>query len=245
MKSSLFDRIARYDSVASTNDVAASLPEGAVVVADQQTAGRGRRGRSWFSPAGTGLYVSVVLAPSRSSEPRRATTLLTIAAGVAIAEAIEAETRLRVDLKWPNDLYVGRRKLGGILAEAATSGAPVERVVLGYGVNIGRASYPPDVADRATSIETELGVPADRERVLRASLSSLARRYDDLLAARFDGILDAWRARAPNASGARITWMSGAGPIEAVTAGIDADGALLARIGDRVERIVAGEIVWE
>jgi len=245
LKSSLFDRIARYDSVASTNDVAASLPEGAVVVADQQTAGRGRRGRSWFSPAGTGLYVSVVLAPSRSSEPRRATTLLTIAAGVAIAEAIEAETRLRVDLKWPNDLYVGRRKLGGILAEAATSGAPVERVVLGYGVNIGRASYPPDVADRATSIETELGVPADRERVLRASLSSLARRYDDLLAARFDGILDAWRARAPNASGARITWMSGAGPIEAVTAGIDADGALLARIGDRVERIVAGEIVWE
>lgn len=214
------------------------------MVADRQTAGRGRRGRAWFSPPGSGLYVSVVLAPSRSVDPRRATTLLTIAAGVAIAEAIGAETTLQPDLKWPNDVYVGRRKLGGILAEAATSGGPVERVVVGYGVNILAAAYPADVADRATSLETELRQPVDRERVLQASLASLSRRYDDLLAGRFDDILDAWRRRAPAASGARITWMSGAGPVDAITAGIDQDGALLARIGDRVERIVAGEIVW-
>lgn len=241
----MFDAIARYESVTSTNDLAASLPEGAVVVADRQTAGRGRRGRSWFSPSGSGLYVSLVLAPARSVDPRRATMLLTIAAGVAIAEAIAAATTLQPDLKWPNDVCVGRRKLGGILAEAATAGGPVERVVVGFGINILATAYPPDVADRATSIETALGRPVDRERVLQASLVSLARRYDGLLAGKFDDILDAWRRLAPNASGARITWMSGAGPVAAITAGVDEDGALLARTGDRLERIVAGEIVWE
>jgi BirA family transcriptional regulator, biotin operon repressor / biotin---[acetyl-CoA-carboxylase] ligase len=245
LTSSRFDPIARFDTVSSTNDLAATLPEGAVVVAERQTAGRGRRGRSWFSPAGSGLYVSVVLAPSRASNPLRATILLTLAAGVAIAEGIQAETGLPIDLKWPNDLCVERRKLGGILAEAATVGGPVERVILGYGLNILGAAFPADVADRATSIETELGRPVDRDRVLAATLASLAQRYDDLLAGRFDDILDAWRARAPNASGARVTWVSSAGPIDARTAGIDADGALLLRIGDRVERIVAGEITWK
>ncbi|HZT77066.1 MAG TPA: biotin--[acetyl-CoA-carboxylase] ligase [Vicinamibacterales bacterium] len=240
----MFDRITRLDTVASTNDVAAALPEGAVVLAERQTAGRGRRGRTWFSPPGSGLYVSVVLAPARATEPRRATLLLTLAAGVAIADAIDEAATLRVDLKWPNDLYAGGKKLGGILAEAATAGGPVERVVLGFGVNVARAAYPPDVADRATSLETETGGAVDRERVLQASLAAIARRYDDLLTGRFDVILDAWRARAPNAIGARVTWMSGTGPVDGVTDGIDADGALRLRIGDRVERVVAGEIVW-
>ena len=235
----------RLATTPSTNDVAATLPDGSVVVADEQTAGRGRRGRSWFSPPGTGLYVSVVLAPSRAADPRRATALLTLAAGVAIAEGIHEATALHVDLKWPNDLYIGRRKLGGLLAEATTSGGPIERVVLGFGVNIGRAAYPPDVADRATSIETELGRPVDRETVLTASLEALARRYDDLLAGRFGDILDAWRGRAPNASGARVTWTSGAGPIDGITAGVDDGGALLIRIGDRIERVVAGDVEWK
>ena len=94
-------------------------PEGLVVVADQQTAGRGRRGHTWFSPPGSGLYVSVVLAPAAARvDPARATTLLTLAAGVALAEGIEQATGLRVDLKWPNDLQMTRRKLGGILAES-------------------------------------------------------------------------------------------------------------------------------
>ena len=241
----MFDRVTRLETTTSTNDVASTLAEGAVVVADEQTAGRGRRGRLWFSPPRSGLYVSVVLAPARSADPMRATTLLTLAAGVGIAEGIEAAAPLRVDLKWPNDLYVGRRKLGGILAEAATSGGPVSRVVLGFGVNVSSAAYPPDVADRATSLETEAGRPIDREPVLQASLAALARRYDDLLAGRFGDILDAWRRRAPNAANARVTWMSGAGPVDGVTAGIDEDGALLIRIGDRAERIVAGEIVWK
>ena len=244
MRSTLFDRIVRLPVAASTNDAAATLPEGSVVVADQQTAGRGRRGRTWFSPPGSGLYVSVVLAPSRATDPVRATALLTLAAGVGIAEGIDASTGLAVALKWPNDLYVGPRKLGGILAEAVTSGGPIDRVVVGFGVNVGDASFPPELGDRATAIESELGRAVDRDRVLEHALEALARRYADLLAGRFGDILDAWRRRAPNAAGARVTWTSADGPVDGVTAGVDEHGALLLQVGSATTRIVAGEVVW-
>src|SRR5262249_54196459 len=141
---------------------------------------------------GSGLYVSVVLMPSRSIDSRRATSLTTIAAGVAIAEGIESATGLRVRLKWPNDLYVARRKLGGILAEA-NRGAEVpglknESVVVGYGINVADASYPPELRDRVTSLESELGQLPSRADVLAATLAAMSARYDDLLAGRFDAI---------------------------------------------------------
>lgn len=239
-----------FDTVGSTNDVAASMAaagdnEGAVVVADEQTAGRGRRGHTWFSPAGSGFYASVVLMPGRARvEPMRATLLLTVAAGVALAEAIETETGLNVDLKWPNDLYVGHRKLAGILAEGSGRGSTVDVVVLGYGINLRPTAYPPELADRATSLESEIGRVVDRQSVLVATLIALARRYDDLLDGRFDAILDAWRRRAPAASGARVTWTTASGPRTGVTSGIDDHGALLVRVGDSLERIVAGELRW-
>src|SRR5262249_58038109 len=99
-------------------------------------------GRSWFPPPRSGLYVSVVLAPGRARvDSARATVLLTLAAGVAIAEGLAAATGLRADLKWPNDLQVSRRKLAGILAEGAAGNA----VVVGYGINIARAAFPPEL----------------------------------------------------------------------------------------------------
>jgi BirA family biotin operon repressor/biotin-[acetyl-CoA-carboxylase] ligase len=173
-----------------------------------------------------------------------------LAAGVALAEAVATATGLPVDVKWPNDLYVARRKLAGILAEAAPrlgsgqAGAVVETIVLGYGVNVGPMSYPPELRDRATSLESELGRHVDRALVLAESLVSLARRYDDLLGGRFDAILDAWRARAPAATGARVSWATASGVSSGVTAGIDDEGALLVRVGDRIEKIVAGEVTW-
>jgi BirA family biotin operon repressor/biotin-[acetyl-CoA-carboxylase] ligase len=246
-----------YPRIGSTNDAASALAaqstapaEGAVVFADEQTAGRGRRGHVWHSPPGSGLYVSVILEPGAARvDPDRATMLVTLTAGVALVEGIEAATGLRPDLKWPNDLLVGRRKLGGILSEGVgigTSGglSRVSTVIVGYGINIAQTAYPPDVAARATSLETELGRPIDRALVFAQTLASLAARYDDLLSGRFDAILDAWRRRAPAASGARVTWTSAAGAQSGVTAGIDDRGALLVRVGDRVERIVAGELVW-
>jgi BirA family biotin operon repressor/biotin-[acetyl-CoA-carboxylase] ligase len=264
-------RLFYFNSVGSTNDVAADLAaardaEGAIVIADAQTAGRGRRGRSWFSPPGSGLYVSVVLAPGRSAtDPQRATSLLTIAAGVALTESIEAATGLAPAIKWPNDILVGRRKLAGILAEAVADAEGVARpspdvarpspdvarpfqgrfdrqVVLGYGLNVGPMAYPPELTDRATSLESELGRAFDRTAVLVESLAALSRRYRDLVAGRFDAILDAWRQRAPAHRGAQVSWESAAGIQTGITCGIDDDGALLVRAGDRVERIVAGEV---
>jgi len=117
-------------------------------------------------------------------------------------------------------------------------------VILGYGINVGPTAYPPALHDRATSLETELGRHVDRTHLLVESIASLARRYEDLLEGRFDAILDAWRARAPASVGARVMWTAGSGPQSGVTAGIDEDGALLVRIGGRMERIVAGELSW-
>ena len=230
-----------FSSLASTNDTAAEHDrEGTVVIADEQTNGRGRRGHVWFSPARSGLYVSVVLTPARARvDPMRATTLLTLAGGVALAEAIEAASGLHVDLKWPNDLYVSRRKLGGILAEASDT-----RVVLGYGINLDDAAFPSDLRDRATSLTSELGRPVRRAHLLVETLIALARRYDDLLEGRFDAILDGWRQRAPAAIGARVRWIAPAGPLTGITSGIDENGALIVRVGERVERVVSGEITW-
>ena len=253
-----------FETIGSTNDEAAArstpvappvpgprLPlgakrEGLVVVANEQTAGRGRRGHAWYSPAGSGLYVSVVLAPAAArTDPARATALLTLAAGVALAEGIELATGLHVDLKWPNDLHVSHRKLAGILAESSGAGASSsETVVVGYGINVLTTAFPPDLRDNATSLESELGRAIDRHHLLAETLTALSRRYEDLLAGRFDAILDAWRRLAPGASGARVSWTTNAGPVTGVTTGIDDLGALLVRVDERVERIVSGEITW-
>jgi len=104
--------------------------------------------------------------------------------------------------------------------------------------------YPPDIGNRATSLESELGRPIDRAMLLAESLAALSRRYDDLLAGRFDAILDAWRARAPGGTGTRVAWTTASGSLSGTTAGLDDEGALLVRVGDRIERIVAGEVQW-
>ena len=245
-------RLLYFESIGSTSDVAAALasegaPEGTVVIADAQTSGRGRRGHTWFSPPGAGLYVSVVLTPSRARhEPDRAVSVLTLSAGVALAEAVERVTGLAPGIKWPNDLLVARRKLAGILAEgvALPSADGLRAVVLGYGINVGTAAFPPDLAARVTSLESELGRAVDRAMLCAESLAALAMRYDDLMTGRFDAILDAWRARSVGSRGAKVEWDAVSGVRSGVTEGIDGMGALLVRTGHSLERIVAGEVRW-
>jgi BirA family biotin operon repressor/biotin-[acetyl-CoA-carboxylase] ligase len=175
--------------------------------------------------------------------------LVTLAAGVGIAEGIEASTGLRADLKWPNDLVVARRKLAGILAEVVTAvpSSPgrddkATLVIVGFGINVNSSAFPRELTDIATSIEGELGRPVDRPAVLAGALEALAARYDDLLDGRFDAILDAWRRRAPASAGTKVTWKTAETSRSGITDGIDDNGALLVRVGDRVERIVAGEV---
>ena len=259
-------------TVGSTNDVAARLAdagaaEGATVVADEQTTGRGRLGRSWFSAEGAGLYVSVVIRPDGAipdpggnfrklgSDPNlqklpsgaalpTLPTLLTLAAGVALAEAVQEATGLQPDIKWPNDLMCGRRKLAGILAEASAKGADLDYVVVGFGINVRAAAYPPEVADRATSIEAELGRAVDRGLVLGLTLARLAAAREALRRNAAGAILEQWRRMSPSAVGRPVSWQGAGGPRRGTTAGLDADGALLVDVQGSRERVIAGEVIW-
>lgn len=253
-----------FSEVSSTNDVAADLAaagaaDGTTVLADAQRAGRGRLGRTWFSPPGAGLYVSCIFrppSPSLTSVPglgpdgasaADATaihTRLTLATGVALADAVRAATALPVDIKWPNDLVVDRRKLAGILCEGSAVGSTVEYVIVGFGINLRSTAYPREIANRATSLEAELGRPVDRGLVLTHALTSLRDWWMRLRAGRFDDILRRWRELSPSSRGARVEWTGPSGTIRGVTDGIDANGALRVLTGDRTFQIVSGNISW-
>lgn len=245
------DRVRWFDTVGSTNDLAgraasAGAPHGTTIAADTQTSGRGRLGRSWFSPPGGGLYVSVVLRPADLGRAAAASgAMVTLTTGVALAEGIERATGLLPEIKWPNDLVIGSRKLCGVLAEASTAGGEVQFVIVGFGINLQPSAYPPDIAGRATSIEAELSRPVDRGLLLAECLASLAWRFAELKAGGFFAILDRWRGLAPSAQGRRVEVMVEGEWRPAVTAGVDTDGALLADVGGRVQRVVAGEIRWQ
>lgn len=235
-------RVVWYAQVPSTNDLAASMaergdPEGCVVIAHAQSAGRGRQGRTWVSPPGAGLYVSIVLRPLAHAVP-----LVTIAAGVAVAEGIQNATGLTPGVKWPNDVYLGERKVAGVLAEA---GSGLEWVILGIGINVLPAAYPPDVAERATSIEHELGREVDRGLLLAECLAALASRYDDLQSGRADVVTQAWRARARSTLGRLVRWTSNDGAFEGVADNIDATGALIVRTASGSTRIISGEVHFQ
>ncbi len=238
-----FTDLSWHDEVGSTNDLAMAAAtsgarEGLVIAANAQSSGRGRLGRSWASPPDAGLYVSVVLHPSRD-----ALSLITIAAGVAVAEGIEAASGLRAGVKWPNDVYAGTRKLAGILAEAGAS-AFGEHVVLGFGINLQPAALPPEVAERATSIESELGRRVDRGLVLAECLAALASRYEALQHQRGYEVLAAWRSRAAQHLGKAVEWDEGDGLRRGIAHDIDTTGALLIRVDNRIVRVISGEVRW-
>lgn len=239
-----------FPETASTNDVAATLAEagasqGTTVLASAQFAGRGRFGRTWFSPPGAGLYVSIVC------RDERVAALLTLAGGVAVADGIRNATGLPVQIKWPNDIVVEdrraarRRKLAGILAEATSTPDGLQYVILGFGINLSRAAYPPALSDRATSIEVELGRAVDGAAVLAETLAVFAERFRELERGHSRSLLDRWRELAPSSRGVIVEWDSIRGPLTGVCAGIDDAGALLVRVGDRIERIISGEVRWK
>jgi BirA family transcriptional regulator, biotin operon repressor / biotin---[acetyl-CoA-carboxylase] ligase len=243
-------RIYYWSEVGSTNDLAAAAaergePEGTTFVAGAQTAGRGRMGRTWFSPPGAGLYVSTIIRrPSMSP-------WITLAGGVAVADGIRSATALPLQIKWPNDIvavggagFRARRKIAGILAEASSGPAGMSHVVLGIGINLRTASFPPELAERASSIETELGRAVDAAPVLGSVLGALNRTIGDLAGAGLPGLFARWLALSPSAQGAPIEWDHAGTVMTGTTAGLAEDGALLARAADGVHRIISGEVRW-
>jgi len=136
------------------------------------------------------------------------------------------------------------RKVAGILAEGHTVQGVLRHVVIGYGINILTAAYPPDIADRASSLESELGRPVDRGAVLVETLAALGREYLALRGGNGASLVDRWRARSPSAVGAEVSWVDGGRELAGVTAGIDPGGALLVTRGGSVLALRAGEVTW-
>ena len=240
-------RVSWYADIPSTNDEALALAErgaeeGWLVGADSQSAGRGRHGRTWASPAGGGLYLSVVLRP-----PAHAVRLLTLAAGVAVAEAIQSASGAEAGVKWPNDVCLPMsrpRKVAGILAEANASGSQVEYVVVGIGINIGHATLPPVVANRATSIEAELGRSISRGAVAAEVCAAMWRRYQQLVEREDEDVLNAWRARGVATFGREVEWESGGETVRGVARNVDRSGALLVETPQGTASIASGEVRW-
>ena len=203
-------------------------PDGLVVVADHQQAGRGRLGRTWSAPPGASLLVSVLLRPGLGPDERH---LVVVAAAVAMAEAVAATTGVVADLKWPNDLLVGDRKLAGILAEAAG-----DAVVVGIGVNLNWPEIPAELAGIATACNLEGGDPVTREELLAAFLSRYDARLADLAETRNE-----YRRRL-GTLGRTVRIERAGGATVGTAVDIDDAGRLLVEVDGVVEAIAAGDV---
>lgn len=203
--------VRRLASTASTNSVALLMagqgePAGSVVVAETQTKGRGRLGRGWLSPPGTGLYFSMILRPSMAWQDL---VKIPLAAGVAICKAIEKECGLAPKLKWPNDLLLGGKKFGGILTETGPVTAGASFVVLGVGLNITtpKTDFPPPLQARSTSLFLHTGRVFDKEKLLSAIVLQIDNIVPRMEAGEFSEIFNEWRAR-DTVQGAVLSWLT-------------------------------------
>ena len=234
-----------YRSIDTTMRAAADLaergePAGAVVVAEEQTQGRGRLGRSWISEPESGLYFSVILRPS---VPAAQAAVVTLALGLAVARAIQSVGGVPCDLRWPNDVLIGERKCCGILAEMTAEGERVRHIVAGIGVNVNHANLPAELADSATSLCMESGCEYSREALLAEILKEID-RYLGVLAERGPAAIVELFSRASSyAGGKHVVVVNGAERTSGVTAGLTAAGVLLLRREDgSVTPVLAGSV---
>lgn len=228
-----------YPQVGSTNDLAAAwaaaaAPAGAVVLTEEQTAGRGRRGRAWQAAPGSSLLLSMVLRPRLSPEHLPRAALL---GAVALAEAL-AGLGLAPDIKWPNDVLLDGKKTAGILAEAVWSGHTLQAVVLGIGVNVYAHALPESALLPATTVESALGRPPERGPLLRDLLA----RLDDWRGRIGDpALIAAWRAGC-GMLGRRVIVQTPDGQLTGTAADIDERGALLLHTVSGTRRLLAGDV---
>jgi BirA family biotin operon repressor/biotin-[acetyl-CoA-carboxylase] ligase len=228
-------------SIDSTNryvldEARAGAPHGLVAVADHQTAGRGRLGRTWEAAPGSSLLVSVLLRPEL---PVDRLALLTLATGLALADALATEAGVTAGLKWPNDLVVDDKKLAGLLAEADVDAGAARAVVIGAGCNLTADAFPPELAAQATAVEVETGRTVDRDAFLAAFLGALAGRLDAL-----HTVLDDARARSATLGRRVRIELPGDGVLEGEATELAPDGALRVRDDDGHEHVVAvGDVV--
>lgn len=238
-------KIIHYFRAESTNTVALNLgpqegPHGTVVIAEEQTGGRGRLGRTWYSEKSSGIYLSVLLRPPLSPA---AAPILTLLAGLAAHRAIRSVTGAPVDIRWPNDLLVNGKKICGILTEMQAELDRLHKVVLGIGINVNHHAMPEELRTIATSLAIEGGQRYSRLQVLVNLLRELERYYHLLLKNGNTAILEPWASTSSYAQGKRVRVKTRDKEFSATTAGLDKTGALKLRSEDGKEELfIAGEI---
>jgi BirA family biotin operon repressor/biotin-[acetyl-CoA-carboxylase] ligase len=217
----------------------AGAPEGLVVVAGEQTAGRGRLDRRWISPAGAGIYLSLVLRPPLDT----CWSLLPLMAALAVHDALLNCCGLETDIKWPNDILAHGRKLCGILAETLETSTG-RAVVMGIGINLTADAIPTELAVTATSVQDLLGEKPDAEELLQALLSALLARYDSFQTVSGPvAIRDDWTSRSSYATGKRVNVACAGEAFAGTTRGLEGDGALRVETNAGEIRIVrAGDV---
>lgn len=238
-----------FGETTSTNDIVEKLArdgvaEGIVVFAESQTRGRGRMGRQWLSPPGRGLWFSVLLRPALSPT---AATQLTVLSAVAVARGVERETGLHPEIKWPNDIMFGHRKVAGILVEIGAELDRIRHAILGIGidVNLDPAELPPEVSDMATSLKAEGGRAFDRAAVATSVLRELDNLYQRLKEGDFHEISDEWMRRC-STLGRAIRIRIGNRVIAGRAEALDEEGALLVRTEfGTIERVIGGDVTLE
>ena len=234
-----------YEETDTTNNRARELalegaPEGTLVVAEKQTAGRGRRGKVWESPLGTGIWMSLVLRPQIA--PTEA-SVLTLLCGLATAEAIEAETGLSAGIKWPNDILINGEKAVGILTEMDCEMSEVHFVIPGIGINVNTASFPPEIAEIATSLYLECGKTVSRRRLVHRVLERLEEHYETFLrTGSFAAMLEDYRKHCITLG--KEVHVLGREPFFAEALDITPEGELLVRRADngKEEVVFSGEV---
>ncbi|MGY8654353.1 MAG: biotin--[acetyl-CoA-carboxylase] ligase [Verrucomicrobiia bacterium] len=233
----------------STSDIIEKLArdgvaEGAVVFAESQTRGRGRLGRKWMSPPDKGLWFSILLRPNCAPQ---AVTQLTIAVSVSLVRAIQSETGIRADIKWPNDILIGGKKVAGILTELSAEVDTVKHVVIGIGmdVNLAADEFPPELREIATSLAITKGGPIDRPALAAAILKELDADYARIKAGQFKAVSEEWVKRC-STLGQNVAILTGSDRRFGRAESIDADGALLLRTEHgHLERITGGDVSLE
>ena len=236
--------ILRFDTVSSTNDVARDLaasgkPEGLCVIAREQTAGRGRQGRSWSSPPGEGLYLSLILRPEiRAAE----SAVITLAAAVAVAETLRLDFHVPVDIKWPNDILAAERKICGILVESAIESGRLQYAVMGIGVNVAQRYFAADIGETATSLSLETGRILSPEDLLKPLLKRLE-YWCTSATIKPAVVIECWERLSSYARGCAVRIESADGSVEGLTRGLTPTGALIVGLSNGETReIVSGEV---
>jgi BirA family transcriptional regulator, biotin operon repressor / biotin---[acetyl-CoA-carboxylase] ligase len=238
-----------FEQTTSTNDVIEKLArdgvkEGAVVFAESQTKGRGRLGRKWISPERKGLWFSVLLRPDLRPQE---TTQVTVASATALRRAIQSATGLHPEIKWPNDIVIGGKKVAGILTELNAELDRVRHIILGIGVNVnlGAGEFPPELRRLATSLKIESGRAISRAELATAILRELDSDYARICGGGFAEVADEWQAHCKTI-GRQVTIQIGERRIRGRAESLDDDGALLLRTDHgRLERITGGDVTLE